>query len=433
MRMRLWGLLTAGFLIAALSFSAAAQAASTPVNVEQQTPTPANAAPIYLGIRTTDSPQGTQVIEVVPGSPADAAGFKVGDVIDSVNGAAISDAKPLGTLLGQLSPGATATIVVTRSDNWTTLKVTLGQRPTVAALPATPAVPAGGVFLGVGLIDAGDGIRIARIAEGSPAEKAGLRVNDLIQSIDGQKIVSVGQVQAALSSKSAGQMLSIVVQRDTQSLTFTVTLDGRPAVAEPNVTGNVLFPQIGFTAALSTDGLTVLDVVAGSPAEQAGLKQGDRITMVDGQPITAATLGDALRKLSQSGSAALGVTRGDQRLVISINAPQSDEQPPYAPGAPRVRLGVAYEVVTESLAASKNLNTKDGALIIEVQPNSPAEQAGLKVGDVVTEVDGDKVDAKHTLAVRMVAYGPGDTLTLTVVRGSETLKIVVTLAARGVA
>jgi putative serine protease PepD len=68
---------------------------------------------------------------------------------------------------------------------------------------------------------------------------------------------------------------------------------------------------------------------------------------------------------------------------------------------------------------------------VTIMPGSPADIAGLKVGDVVTAVDGDKVDAKHTLAVRMVAYGPGDTLTLTVVRGGNTMQMPVTLAASG--
>ncbi len=454
MRTRLWIVIAVGCLLILNAFSSGVHAAPSQqgtLSATTQSTTAATAlstlsatqtaqatsaatttAPAYLGIRTTVSAQGTQVIEVVPGSPADAAGFKIGDLMLSVNGESLSASVPLGTLIGRLAPNATVTIVVSRGDSQITLKVTLGERPTQPDIPV-PAVPPGSAFLGVGLIDSGDGIRIARVAEGSAAEKAGLHVNDLIQNVDGQKIVSVGQVQAALSAKGPGQTLQIIVQRDGQSLTFTVTLEGRRAAGDPNLSGNVLFQQIGFTAALGTDGLRVIDIVANSPADRAGLKRDDRIESVDGQRVTAETIGDVLRKLSGATTTSLGVVRGSQQLTISITTPQPDETQPYAPGAPRVRLGVAYEVVTASLATAKNLTVKDGALIVEIQPNSPAEQAGLKVGDVVTEVDGDKVDAKRTLAVRMIAYGPGDTLTLTVVRGSETLKIVVTLAARGVA
>ncbi len=96
-----------------------------------------------------------------------------------------------------------------------------------------------------------------------------------------------------------------------------------------------------------------------------------------------------------------------------------------------MRLGVTYDVVTPALAAARNLNVSTGALIVTVDPGSPADVAGLKVGDVVTAVDGDKVDSKHTLAVRMVAYNTGDTLTLTVARGTQTLQLPVTLVVSG--
>ncbi len=122
--------------------------------------------------------------------------------------------------------------------------------------------------------------------------------------------------------------------------------------------------------------------------------------------------------------------------IIQIAPPistQAVQPPPYDPGAPRIQLGVVYEVLTPALAVTRQISVQSGALIIDVQPNSPADLAAIKAGDVVTEVDGDKVDAKHTLAVRMVAYSAGDTLTLTVVRGTETLHVSVTLAARGAA
>src|SRR5690606_3435661 len=86
----------------------------------------------------------------------------------------------------------------------------------------------------------------------------------------------------------------------------------------------------------------------------------------------------------------------------------------FAPGT--VRLGVAYE------------GQDNGALITESVAGSPAAEAGSQGDDVVTAVQGDPVDAARTLRERLLAYDPGDTITLDVLRGDETLNIDVTLA-----
>lgn len=99
-------------------------------------------------------------------------------------------------------------------------------------------------------------------------------------------------------------------------------------------------------------------------------------------------------------------------------------------GAPTAYLGVRFEPITAELAETEKLSVEAGAIIREVIADSPASTAGLKVGDVVTEVNGEPVDADHSLRDRVAAHKPNDTIELTVVRGSETLKISVTLGER---
>ncbi len=113
----------------------------------------------YLGVLTSIGTRGLEVIEVVPGSPADLAGFRVGDVITSVNGEALAPDQPLSALITPLAPGAQITITVTRADGWKAIKVTLGTKPSDALPPNLPTPSAaGGAFLGVGLIQQQDGI-----------------------------------------------------------------------------------------------------------------------------------------------------------------------------------------------------------------------------------------------------------------------------------
>jgi len=98
--------------------------------------------------------------------------------------------------------------------------------------------------------------------------------------------------------------------------------------------------------------------------------------------------------------------------------------------APQAYLGVRFEPVDEALAETEKLSVKEGAIIREVIDDSPAAKAGLQVGDVVTAVNGEAVDAEHTLRDRVAARQPGDTIELSVARGGETLTISVTLGER---
>lgn len=68
-----------------------------------------------------------------------------------------------------------------------------------------------------------------------------------------------------------------------------------------------------------------------------------------------------------------------------------------------------------------------GAEILEVVPDSPADKAGLQVGDLILEVDGQQVRPSRPLIDILLSYRPGDRVTLTVERDGEKLEIPVTL------
>ncbi len=69
----------------------------------------------------------------------------------------------------------------------------------------------------------------------------------------------------------------------------------------------------------------------------------------------------------------------------------------------------------------------DGALIVSVESGSPAEQAGIHEGDIVTQIDGTTVDSSTTLSGRIRSMQPGAKVTLTVTRNGTTHTITVTL------
>jgi putative serine protease PepD len=71
-----------------------------------------------------------------------------------------------------------------------------------------------------------------------------------------------------------------------------------------------------------------------------------------------------------------------------------------------------------------------GARIAEVRPETPAAQAGLQVGDVVTEVDGETIESGDELRLAVEAHEPGDSLELTVKRDGDTRTLTVELGSR---
>jgi serine protease Do len=83
-------------------------------------------------------------------------------------------------------------------------------------------------------------------------------------------------------------------------------------------------------------------------------------------------------------------------------------------------IGVSVQPITQEMAQAMGVKTKDGvapgALIAAVEPHSPADRAGIKPGDIVTDVDGHKVDSPRTLALAISTIKPGDHAHVTYLR-----------------
>ena len=107
----------------------------------------------------------------------------------------------------------------------------------------------------------------------------------------------------------------------------------------------------------------------------------------------------------------------------------------------RPYLGVRYVAVDAKLKQQDKLSVDHGALIgpstaadgsstPAVTPSSPAEAAGLKDGDIILAIEGQTIDSEHPLDAVLTSFAPGQTVKLTVLRGSGQLDISVTLGTR---
>jgi 2-alkenal reductase len=96
----------------------------------------------------------------------------------------------------------------------------------------------------------------------------------------------------------------------------------------------------------------------------------------------------------------------------------------------RPYLGINYQTVNPRIAAYYDLDAKEGALVARVAPNSPARQAGLQQGDVITAVNGQKLGEQTSLAEVMNKQKVGDEVNLTIARDGKEQTLSVKLGQR---
>ncbi len=94
------------------------------------------------------------------------------------------------------------------------------------------------------------------------------------------------------------------------------------------------------------------------------------------------------------------------------------------------QVGIFVRAITPALAQALNLPTDDGILIEDVAPQSTAETAGLKVGDIITKVNGKPIQNVRQLASNMYLYEVGDKAQIAVLRGKTTLSFNVPVVER---
>jgi S1-C subfamily serine protease len=100
-------------------------------------------------------------------------------------------------------------------------------------------------------------------------------------------------------------------------------------------------------------------------------------------------------------------------------------------------IGIVFTSINVQVAQTNNLPVEQGALISgrgaqgpAIVPGSPAAQAGLREGDIVTSIEGVAIDIEHPLDAVLTQFAPGRTVTLEILRDGETRSVQVTLGTR---
>ena len=86
-------------------------------------------------------------------------------------------------------------------------------------------------------------------------------------------------------------------------------------------------------------------------------------------------------------------------------------------------MGITPQTMTAQMAQQYRYDVTEGVFVCSVDPDSAADKAGLKLGDVITKMDDTDITSYEDLVAAKKSYSAGDTVTLTVYRGGETIEV----------
>ena len=90
-------------------------------------------------------------------------------------------------------------------------------------------------------------------------------------------------------------------------------------------------------------------------------------------------------------------------------------------------IGGSFQTVTANNARSNSLSVNQGAYVAELADDGPASQAGIQKGDVITALDDEEITSSDALVLAVRSHSVGDTVTVTLMRGSKQMQVQVTL------
>jgi serine protease Do len=209
-------------------------------------------------------------------------------------------------------------------------------------------------------------------------------------------------------------------------------------------TGNM--KQYGMSA---PRGVAVGRVIEGSPAERAGLRKDDVILRFNGEEVTSARkLNRLISEVAPDHTARLSINRGGVEQEITVTLSKRENFPrSFSMTTPRAgdldrlgqdfgdlrnmpefnrndfsfvfganrRIGIGVSALTKQLADYFGVHDGRGVLVTSVNENGPAQKAGLKAGDVITAIEGNRVERVSDLMRELNRKESGE-VTLTVIR-----------------
>ncbi len=152
-----------------------------------------------------------------------------------------------------------------------------------------------------------------------------------------------------------------------------------------------LTPELAESFGIGSEsGIVVAEVSEGSPAAAAGLRQGDVIVRLDGEPVKeVGTFRNRVSLIPPGTRAELTIVREGQRQTVKVVVGKLTEEKLAAQGAFRKadEVGLTVENLTPQLAKQFDIKVREGVVVTQVHPGSVAAMAGIEPGSVILQVN----------------------------------------------
>ena len=178
-------------------------------------------------------------------------------------------------------------------------------------------------------------------------------------------------------------------------------------------------------------GVLISDVVQDSPADRAGIAAGDIVTEFDKKKVeTPQDLQKAVALTAPGKGVPLKVWRdkGEKTLEIKIGETPDDNVALKSTNKSKTLLGLDVRPITPDIARQLNVRGGDGVLVFSVEDESPAAEAGLQRGDVIREVNRQRVRSLQDFERVTKDIKEGDRITVLLQRGQQSLYVAFTVA-----
>lgn len=295
---------------------------------------------------------GALVASVIPKSPAAKAGLEAGDLIVAAAGYPVRHAFRLLGVLSTYPEGSELELELLRGGERRRLKVSLSAAKdgsgSVEGIPKpAPETP----FIGLvpGMMNM-NGLQIAGVWASSPADQAGVRAGDTLLRLNNLLVADGWDLESRLSGLSFNDKVHLTLERGGVELVIVITVGNSShypldkLLTLPRDEGPKAAPKPGADLGMSfgdrgDEGVAVLSVRPGGPADKAGLKKGDEILSLNG--VEAAdffALQEAIAELSAGQKVQLEVFRDSRLLDLTLVAdalPEKEKAPKKGAGGPK--------------------------------------------------------------------------------------------------
>jgi len=149
-----------------------------------------------------------------------------------------------------------------------------------------------------------------------------------------------------------------------------------------------------------TKGILIAKIIEDSPAEQAGLEQGDILLTLDDEPVgKVAEFRNRIAMMAPETKIKVGLLRDgkDKTLTVSIGKREDDSEMSASEPGSAAELGMSLQALTPELREQLGYEDETGVLVTNVEPGSPAANAGIARGALILEVNRKPVTSPEQI------------------------------------